>query len=172
MSRNRLIARLNGQALPVSVLVDGRVQVDAAEGPFTVRRVGDGEYLVSDAVRSWRVWVAGPPDGRSVHVDGKVLELDLAPEGATKRHGRGAGPEALVAPMPATVIEILVEPGQSVRQGDVLVKLEAMKMELPLRAPQDGRVRHVRCTPGELVQPGVPLLEMEGLTQDGGGKEP
>jgi biotin carboxyl carrier protein len=63
--------------------------------------------------------------------------------------------------MPATVIEILVEPGQSVRQGDVLVKLEAMKMELPLRAPQDGRVKHVRCTPGELVQPGVPLLEME-----------
>jgi biotin carboxyl carrier protein len=38
--------------------------------------------------------------------------------------------------------------------------LEAMKMELPIRAPADGRVVSVSCTPGELVQPGVPLVEI------------
>jgi biotin carboxyl carrier protein len=36
-----------------------------------------------------------------------------------------------------------------------------MKMELPIKAPRDGRVRRVRCRTGELVQPGSPLLEME-----------
>jgi urea carboxylase len=39
--------------------------------------------------------------------------------------------------------------------------LEAMKMELPIAAPRDGRVRSVACTPGELVQPGVPLVDLE-----------
>jgi urea carboxylase len=39
--------------------------------------------------------------------------------------------------------------------------LEAMKMELPIKAPRDGRVTAVHCKPGELVQPGVPLLELE-----------
>ena len=43
-------------------------------------------------------------------------------------------------PMPARVTAILVEPGQAVRKGDVLVKLEAMKMELAVRAPRDGTV--------------------------------
>jgi biotin carboxyl carrier protein len=38
--------------------------------------------------------------------------------------------------------------------------LEAMKMELPLRAPHDGVVRAVHCTPGQLVQPGIPLVEL------------
>ena len=48
----------------------------------------------------------------------------------------------------------------AVRRGDVLVMLEAMKMELPLRAPHDGVVRAVRCAPGDLVQPGAPLVEL------------
>jgi biotin carboxyl carrier protein len=43
----------------------------------------------------------------------------------------------------------------------VLVVLEAMKMELPLKAPRDGSVKSVRCAPGELVQPGAPLIEIE-----------
>jgi acetyl-CoA/propionyl-CoA carboxylase biotin carboxyl carrier protein len=63
--------------------------------------------------------------------------------------------------MPATVAAIKVKPGQQVVKGDLLVMLEAMKMELPIKAPRDGRVTAVACRPGELVQPGVPLLEIE-----------
>jgi biotin carboxyl carrier protein len=61
--------------------------------------------------------------------------------------------------MPATVIKILVEAGQAVQKGDTLLLLEAMKMELPVRAPGDGVVATVKCREGELVQPGTPLLE-------------
>jgi biotin carboxyl carrier protein len=39
--------------------------------------------------------------------------------------------------------------------------LEAMKMELPIRAPRDARVKAIACRQGDLVQPGVPLLELE-----------
>jgi biotin carboxyl carrier protein len=68
---------------------------------------------------------------------------------------------ALAPPMPATVASVLVAPGQPVARGDVLIMLEAMKMELPITAPRDGRVRSVACRPGELVQPGIALVELE-----------
>jgi biotin carboxyl carrier protein len=63
--------------------------------------------------------------------------------------------------MPATVVKVLVEPGARVVKGDTLLVLEAMKMELPVRAPRDGVVKSVACRQGELVQPGVNLLELE-----------
>ncbi len=68
---------------------------------------------------------------------------------------------ALSAPMPATVLAVKVAPGQDVQTGDVLLMLEAMKMELPITAPRAGRVKSIGCREGELVQPGVPLLELE-----------
>jgi len=42
-----------------------------------------------------------------------------------------------------------------------MIVLEAMKMELTIAAPRDARVKKVDCRPGELVQPGVPLIELE-----------
>ena len=66
-----------------------------------------------------------------------------------------------MSPMPATVVAIHVTPGQVVAEGDTLIVLEAMKMELPIRAPRNGVVKTVACATGELVQPGVNLLEFE-----------
>jgi biotin carboxyl carrier protein len=62
--------------------------------------------------------------------------------------------------MPATVRAIHVAPGDRVARGDTLVVLEAMKMELPLKAPADGTVASVACEVGELVQPGIPLVAL------------
>jgi biotin carboxyl carrier protein len=61
--------------------------------------------------------------------------------------------------MPATVIRVKVKAGDPVKKGDVLVVLEAMKMELPLRALGDGVVSAVRCQEGELVQADATLVE-------------
>ena len=73
----------------------------------------------------------------------------------------GADLDALCAPMPATVSAILVEPGANVQAGDNLVRLEAMKMELAIRAPSSGRVTGVDCRVGDLVQAGRPLVTLE-----------
>jgi biotin carboxyl carrier protein len=62
--------------------------------------------------------------------------------------------------MPATVLRVLAAPGKTVRRGETLILLEAMKMELPLRAPQDGTVTEVLCEEGQLVQPGTILVEI------------
>jgi acetyl/propionyl-CoA carboxylase alpha subunit len=71
------------------------------------------------------------------------------------------GHQLLTAPMPATVLKIGVGAGDTVRKGDVIVLLEAMKMELPVRAIADGVVAAVRCREGELVQADAPLVEMQ-----------
>jgi acetyl/propionyl-CoA carboxylase alpha subunit len=77
---------------------------------------------------------------------------------ARKRAPTSAG-RNLIAPMPATVIKVRVKPGDAVKKGDVVVVLEAMKMELPIRALGDGVVSAVRCREGELVQADASLVE-------------
>ena len=63
--------------------------------------------------------------------------------------------------MPATVLKVLVTPGAKVKKGDTLIILEAMKMELPLRAPGDATVTAIGCREGELVQADAILVELE-----------
>ena len=63
--------------------------------------------------------------------------------------------------MSATVVRIEVQPGAHVEPGDTLVVLEAMKMELPIRAPRAATVRAIHCIEGELVQPGTMLVELD-----------
>jgi biotin carboxyl carrier protein len=62
--------------------------------------------------------------------------------------------------MPARVIRILVQPDSAVKKGDTLIVLEAMKMELPIRAPADGAVAAIHCRDGELVQADAVLIEI------------
>ena len=78
--------------------------------------------------------------------------------GARRRASQSAA-GTLTAPMPATVIKVNVKPGDAVKKGDIVVVLEAMKMELPLRALGDGVVAAVRCKEGELVQADAALVE-------------
>jgi biotin carboxyl carrier protein len=106
-------------------------------------------------------YAAGPADARWVFLDGRAYVIDAAPQGSLRRRARGHDEGALAAPMPATVLRIIVEPGQRVSTGDVLIMLEAMKMELPIRAPRDASVKAIGCREGELVEAGVPLLELE-----------
>ena len=75
-----------------------------------------------------------------------------------RRSGSTAG-KNVTAPMPATVIKLQVAPGDAVKKGDIVVVLEAMKMELPLRALGDAVVSAVCCREGELVQADATLVE-------------
>ncbi len=78
-----------------------------------------------------------------------------APAAAPKA---AAGGQAINAPMPGTILAVNVKPGQAVKRGDVLVILEAMKMENEIMAPVDGTVGTVNVTKGQSVQSGAALL--------------
>ena len=66
----------------------------------------------------------------------------------------------ITAPMQATIVKFAVEEGQKVVKGDLLVVLEAMKMEQPIQAPRDGIVASITGAAGETVSSGTKLLEL------------
>ncbi|WP_407382978.1 biotin/lipoyl-containing protein [Ruminococcus sp.] len=74
-----------------------------------------------------------------------------------KKAAAGAG-EKVAAPMPGTIVSVNVSDGQSVKKGDVLVVLEAMKMENEIKAPNDGTITSVAVSKGESVDTGATLV--------------
>jgi acetyl/propionyl-CoA carboxylase alpha subunit len=80
---------------------------------------------------------------------------------ASHAHGPGGTESVLEAQMPGTVIRVLVEEGASVDARTPLLVLEAMKMETPVLAPRDARVRRVHVAEGDQVAAGAPLVELE-----------
>ena len=68
------------------------------------------------------------------------------------------GGDRLLAPMPGRIVDVLVQSGDSVAQGDVLIVLEAMKVQMRLVAPRAGIVGALRATPGDLVDDGAELV--------------
>ena len=123
-----------------------------------VTRIGSGVYRVDDDGRQAIVYVAGTAGELWAFCNGEVYREHG--EGTDRSNPPKGGHYDLTAPMPATVVKILVAAGQTVKHGDTLVVLEAMKMELPIRAPADAVVQAVNCREGELVQPERTLVEL------------
>ena len=71
-----------------------------------------------------------------------------------------AGSVVVKAPMPGTVVNVVVSAGQAVKAGDDLVFIEAMKMETPVKAPQDGTIATVDVSKGESVESGKVLVTL------------
>ena len=135
------------------VTVDGRpfnVQLEETAPSAYLLRVGDRAH-VFHCVR----------DGDVVHLfwEGVAYRLEVEREGARAAPRAAAG--SLEAPMPGKVIAVKAVPGQAVAKGDELVVVEAMKMENALRAPRAGVVKTVRARVGDMVQPGLVLVELE-----------
>ena len=108
----------------------------------------------------------------TVEVAGRRLEVVL-PAGLGARGGagrqkppsrRGGGGaaaatsgETLAAPMQGTIVKVAVEEGQQVAEGDLVVVLEAMKMEQPITAHRSGTVKQLTAAVGAPVQAGAPI---------------
>ena len=102
---------------------------------------------------SWDPWDAVPA-ARGVRTAARQ-------EAPKRRKAAASSGGALTAPMPATVIKVQVKAGDAVKKGDVVVVLEAMKMELPMRALGDAKISAVCCREGELVPADATLVEFE-----------
>lgn len=122
---------------------------------------------------------AAPRTNVTVEVGGKRIEVSLparlvssgskstAAQKAPKRKSGGAvasganSGNALKAPMQSTVVKIAVEVGQEVSEGELVVVLEAMKMEQPMTAHRSGKIKAIGAAVGETVPAGTVLLEFE-----------
>ena len=81
-----------------------------------------------------------------------------APAAAPAAAAVTAAGEVVAAPMPGNILKVNVSQGQAVKAGDVLVVLEAMKMENEIMAPRDGSVAQVVVSKGAVVDTGAALV--------------
>ena len=132
-------------------------------GPPVVTVIGRDTLLVAVGDARHVVYVVGPPSDRWAFWNGLVFHSRGDQEAAARRTTRAPGQTAhtLTAPMPASVIKVLVVAGAKVPRGAPVVILEAMKMELPVRALEEGTVTAVYCREGDLVQADQPLVDLE-----------
>ncbi len=105
----------------------------------------------------------GGPESYTVRVNDQVFEVEVAPTGAvasiTAAHAEDSHEGQVVpAPLAGNIFRTLVKPGQKITQGDVILILEAMKMETEVRAPRDGTILHLSVVEGDSVALEDPLL--------------
>ena len=97
------------------------------------------------------VWVGWP---------GGAKFFERERPGAAARGADGESPSEIRAPMTARVVKVAVGAGSDVAADEVLVILQAMKMEYRLTAPRAGRVEAIHCAEGEMVDLGKPLVTL------------
>jgi 3-methylcrotonyl-CoA carboxylase alpha subunit len=154
-------------------LADGTASIDGRKTSFKeIRRDGRVVFLEVDGsmvpVRSARrgdrvfVWCAGD-----------VFEVRrAAPRPARARPAAGESHAGLVAPMPGRIRKTLVRRGEEVVRGQVVLVLEAMKMEHSIRAPRDGVVTKLAHREGDLVEAGTVLAEITEISPSPAGRGP
>ena len=118
--------------------------------------------------------VAGSIESYSVKVDGQVYDVEVGPQGELTSVSPSAKPaqasqaapaaasdaEAVPAPLAGNIFKVIVQPGAEVAEGDVLLILEAMKMETEVRAARGGIVQELNVKEGDAVTVGAPLLSL------------
>jgi biotin carboxyl carrier protein len=117
-----------------------------------------GRLLVEVDGRPRLVHAAKSGDSWWIHLDGHSHVVHYHEQGSS---GPSTSEGSLKAPMPGTIIEMLVKQGQRVREGQTLLVMEAMKMEHRIQAPKAGKVNKVHYERGERVDMGSVLIEID-----------
>ncbi|MEO8394537.1 MAG: biotin/lipoyl-containing protein [Chloroflexota bacterium] len=130
----------------------GDRQIDLIAEPF------EGGWLLTINGERLRVYAASHARVRWLSLEGETYSV---PEAETHRRSASARESDLTAQMPGQVREISVHEGENVKSGQTLLVLEAMKMEIRISVPADGRVKRLLVKAGDVVDRGQHLVEME-----------
>jgi pyruvate carboxylase subunit B len=121
-----------------------------------------GTAGIADVPHSMEVEVDGEIFSvRIVTVEGSSVGMAAAPTSPRERIPRGDVPGGIKSNMQGMVLEVLTQKGNTVKKGDTLIVLEAMKMENPIRSPRDGTVMEIFVDAGDVVQNGDVLMIVE-----------
>lgn len=158
--------RIGGREATVEVTraADGAYVVSIDGGPprrVNAAAVGRAEWVLTDADGRRPVAVVVDGDQLAAQVRGHGLQGEIVdPRDAALHGARGAGEGVVRSPMPGAVTRVLVKPGDAVHAGQILVVVEAMKMENELKAKGPGTVAEIHVKPGEAIESGAKLITL------------
>ena len=139
-----------------------RITVEDEEVIVDVLHYGDGRIRALVEDEPVEAGIVANADEILVSLRGDTHTLRKPAPPAVDEAGVGAEAAAsLTAPMPGTVVKVVVEEGQEVEEGQLLLVLEAMKMEQPVSAPHAGVVQSLPFEEGSLVPGGAVLVEVQ-----------
>ena len=147
--------KVNGEMVEVTIARDGH---EWLLGDYNARILSDGRVVVHSLDgRAKIAHSAKVGDVWWVHIDGHIFCIEKTEAGSADADSDSS----MTAPMPGRILEVKVDNGQSVEAGELLLVMEAMKMEHRIVAPSDGVIARVHFAIGDQVQQGDVLVEMD-----------
>lgn len=164
----RYITNVEGKQFLVEIIDDKHVSVDGKVYEVDFESVsGQPVYSLIVDGRSHEGYAAQGEDNWQVLLRGRLYPVTVEDEREKRLRSAASGGVIetgefhLRAPMPGLVVTILVEEGQTVKRGQVLLILESMKMQNELKSPRDGTIGRVRVKAGETVEQKQTLLSVQ-----------
>lgn len=125
-----------------------------------VRAVAPHAYVAAAGNRSLRVHAVAHGDSVHVHLNGRAWRIDRVDPARGAAGGAAGAPGDSVAPMPGVVIKHVASPGAAVREGDALLVIESMKLQMTITAGRDGVVASLPFAAGQTFQRGAVLAHV------------
>lgn len=152
---------------PSNVEGSHAVNVNGKSSDVTITPVSTNYYHLEVDGRTVNLFVAACDDGTWVWVEGRSRLVQEAAK-ARRRTSRapGARTKEVAPPTPAEVVDIMVEVGQEVTEGQPVAVVSAMKMKMTLNAPYAGTVTAINAKPGDQVERGKILVDIEPAKEE------
>ena len=164
----KYVTTIDGKEFLVEIIDDRHVSVDGKVFEIDFESI-EKQPVFSLIVngKSYEAYVYHGEEDLEILVKGRLYHADVEDE--RERRLRAAsggqiaqtGPFHLKAPMPGLVVAVPVEDGQEVKEGDVLLILESMKMQNELKSPRDGVVKGIQVSSGDSVEQRQKMLSVE-----------
>jgi oxaloacetate decarboxylase alpha subunit len=167
----RLLANISGVTHTIEVNDDTdtgliRVMVDDREYVIDVTIPSPGLYSLLANGQVFSTFVAQRRGRREVQIGEWSASIEIGPAQGQRPSAKSTttvrGRQEIAAPMSGRVVQVLVQDGQTVQDGESLVIIEAMKMETEIRSVVQGQVKEIRVQAGMAVEAGQVLLIVEG----------
>jgi len=138
-----------------------RLRIGEVEHQAALRQLGAGEYRLEVDGLAHRAWIAVRGDAIHVHLGGRSWTVESVDELAETASAGGGAADTAEAPMPGTVVRVLVQAGDAVTRGQTLLVIESMKMETAIVAWRKGVVATVHRPLGSTFDRKAPLVSLE-----------
>jgi len=155
---------VNGKEVKIS---DCKVSEDSVSFTLDSKRYHyriagrDGGGMVLDRGELFSAFVSSANKESESMIIARGLEAIISTGNGQKTRARAHQAGGLAAPMPGKIFKVIKTVGATVKKGETILILEAMKMEHSIRADKDGVVKKINYSEGELVQGGCVLAELE-----------